>query len=94
MKRGINSSEASLGSDQSALSGQSEVGQNFFITGPFSTRLLCPPSMKWWYIALQMLVGLSVGQSVVRLYLVQMITRHRTDLALSNLAQSCVSGCR
>ena len=54
-----------------------------------------PPSTKW---ALQMLVGplvdLSVCRSFGRPYLVRMITRHRIDLDLSNLAQSCVSGCR
>ena len=38
-------------------------------------------------------VILSVGR-VGRPYLVRMITKHRTDLGLSNLAQTCVSGCR
>ena len=36
----------------------------------------------------------SVVRSVGRPYLVRMITRHRIDLGLSNLAQTCVSGCR
>ena len=39
-------------------------------------------------------VGPSVGLSVGRPYLVWVITRHRIDLGLSNLAQTCVSGCR
>ena len=40
------------------------------------------------------LVGRFIGRSVSRPYLVRMITRHRIDLGLSNLAQTCVSGCR
>ena len=49
--------------------------------------------MKWGYIALQMSVDRAVG-CVGRPYLVWMITRHRIDLGLSKLAQTCVLGCR
>ena len=71
------------------------AGNQLFLLYPncFQTTsffmLLCPPSTKWRYIAWQMSVG-----RVGRPYLVWMITRHRIDLGLSNLAQTCVSGCR
>ena len=39
-------------------------------------------------------VGRSVRRSVGSPYLARMITRHRVDLGLSNLAQTCVVGCR
>ena len=49
-----------------------------------------PPPMKWGYIALHMSVGLSVCLSIGRgrPNLVWMITRHRRDQFLSNLAQT------
>ena len=53
-------------------------------------KVIMPPSTKWKYIALLM----SVGRSVGRPNLVRMITRHRIDLGLSNMVQTCVSECK
>ena len=52
--------------------------------------IIMPPPTKWGNIALQMSVDPLVG----RLYLVRMITRHRIDLVLSNLAHRYVLECR
>ena len=37
---------------------------------------------------------INFGPSVGRPYLVRMIARHRIDIGLSNVEQTCVSGCR
>ena len=37
-------------------------------------------------------VGWSVRPSVCRPFLVRMITRHRIDVGLSDLVQTCISG--